>query len=111
MNRLKKAWNALIGKEDKTFLNISNAQIGKNEIAIHVVGQCNTGKSTIQYLINEKLKGEGFNNVNVSVKPDFKDMNSFNEAMNKDRSERVSAVKSKLKNIMINEVQSVKSFK
>lgn len=82
--------------------------MGPNELAVHVVGTANTGKSTIQLIIAQALKEHGFN-VEVTSN-DFDTEEEFIQAHEPTQYERIEAVKDKIDLITINEVQAVKQI-
>ena len=87
----------------REFNNMKN-----NELAVHVVGTANTGKSTIQLIISQALKEHGFN-VELTSN-DFDSEEELIQAHTQTQSERIEAVKEKINLITINEVQAVRNI-
>ncbi len=82
--------------------------MGPNELAVHVVGTANTGKSTIQLIISQALKEHGFN-VEVTSN-DFDSEEDLIQAHVPTQFERIEAVKEKINLITVNEVQAVRNI-
>ena len=80
--------------------------MGPNELAVHVIGTANTGKSTIQLIIAQVLKEHGFN-IEV-VSQDFDSEEELIQAHVPTQYERTEAVKEKLDLITIYETQAIR---
>jgi ABC-type glutathione transport system ATPase component len=76
-----------------------------DEIQIHVVGTSGSGKTTIQILIADALRAQGFD-VHVETKPDFNTESDLRKRYDMYSEDRGAAIRSRVKKITINEVQA-----
>jgi ABC-type oligopeptide transport system ATPase subunit len=77
----------------------------QDEIQIHVVGRCGSGKTTIQVLIADVLREYGFN-VYVETRPDYRDETDLRRNQDLYREQRYESIKKNIRQITINEVQA-----
>ena len=74
-----------------------------DEIKIHVVGSTGTGKTTIQIIIADALRANGFN-VEVLTKPDFDSERRLRRYVDIYDEDRHNKIRNRVKKITINEV-------
>ena len=76
-----------------------------DEIQIHVVGRCGTGKTTIQILIADMLREYGFN-VHIETRPDYRDEMDLRRNQDLYREQRYESIRKNIKEISVNSVQA-----
>ena len=80
-----------------------------DEIEIHVVGQTAVGKTTIQILIADALRAQGFE-VHVNTKPDYRDERELRSRIDVYNEDKCDAIRSRVKKITINEVHAIRTI-
>jgi nucleoside-triphosphatase THEP1 len=76
-----------------------------DEISVHVVGHSGTGKTTIQIIIADALRANGFN-VDVETNPDFRDETELRKRYDMYSEDRCDAIRSRIKKITVHETQA-----